>query len=61
MYFLNKNTVVLDWLFNIVLNIFLKTQQDEFYYVRINIFNIHRIKQKRDADAVSVRHLALDV
>jgi len=31
---LNKNVVVLDWVFNIVLNVFLNTQWDEFYLVK---------------------------
>jgi hypothetical protein len=31
MQFLDKNSVVLDWLLNIALNIFMKTQQGELY------------------------------
>jgi hypothetical protein len=31
---LDKNLVMLDWLFDIVLNVFLKRQRDEFYLVK---------------------------
>jgi hypothetical protein len=30
MQLLNKNVIVLDWLFNIVLDFFLKTKREEF-------------------------------